>query len=223
MDALALPAVAAALAWSTQYAIVPRIPEPTADEWTPGWTKPTYAGLASPRDQTAAGLLGLLGGASALACPPWQVPVMVVLAGPVASLALVDARTTYLPVSLTRLCQLLAVVAMIAGLTLSSPPGPLAIRWAVAATATWLVFWLMWRLTRSLGYGDVRLAPLLALGPAAGSLESWTWFLVLGTGIAAAWGLATQLWRRSRPSPLGTIFPYAPGLVLGCWLAVALS
>lgn len=220
--AVALTAVCALLAWATTAIVVPRLPEPPDDGATPGWHKPPYRSLGTPAVQAGAAALGAAAGAVATTLPTPALPLACMLAGPVTSLCLVDALTTYLPLPLTRACQALATAAVLPLALLAGDPLATALRLGIAAVVTWAVFWLVWRTTRALGYGDVRLAPLLALGPASVGWGAWQHFLVLGSLAGALWGVVTRLVRRRRPSALGSVFPYGPGLWLGCWAALLL-
>lgn len=221
-SAVAVPVACAGLAWVTLAAVVPRLPEPPDDGATPGWRKPAYRSLATPAVQAGAATLGAVTGAVATTLPAPALPLACVLAGPVTTLCLVDALTTYLPLPLTRACQALAVAAVLPLLLTTGDPLAAGLRLGIAAVVTWAVFWLVWRTTRALGYGDVRLAPLLALGPASVGWGTWQHFLVLGSLSGAVWGVVTLLVRRRRPSALGSVFPYGPGLCLGCWAALSL-
>ncbi|MEL4504178.1 leader peptidase (prepilin peptidase)/N-methyltransferase [Luteococcus sp. H138] len=217
--------VAAGSAIAVMGLLVPRLPEPARDEGPDqAWAKPPYRALATPQNLAAAGVLGAGAGALTGGQPVGSWPLLLVLAGPTAALVLVDALTTYLPLRLTQLCWLLAGLAMVAELFPAGPQRPaLLIRWLVAGLVSLAIFWAVWRLGAGLGFGDVRLAPLVAVAAANDSWQAWYLALLCGTTIGALWGVTTTLWRRRHPHPLGTVFPYGPSLWLGLWPALLLT
>lgn len=206
---------------------VPNLPEPAAEAASgasPAWVKPSYRSLVTPGRLATASVLGGCAGGIAAQQPAGVWPLLLVLAGPAAALVLVDALTTYLPLRLTRWCWLLAGLAMAAMLLLpGAAPGALLLRWLVAGGATAAIFWLVWRLGAGLGFGDVRLAPLVAVAAASDSWPVWPAALLYGTALGALWGVVTAVWRRHHPHPLGTVFPYGPSLWLGLWPALLLG
>ncbi|WP_420175768.1 hypothetical protein [Luteococcus sp. OSA5] len=218
-----LPLLAGGSAWLTTRCLVPTLPEPP-DAHQDGWTKTPYSQLSDASGQWLSCLTGAAAGLVASGQPLWQAPLLLVLAGPTAALTLVDLRTTWLPLPLTRLCWALALPACALTVSLSGKallPSLLAV--VGAALLTGATFWLLWRLGLGLGFGDVRLAPLLALGTASWSWQAWWLGLLLGSLLGALWGLATAAWRRFRPHPMGSTFAYGPSLWLGAWLALALT
>ncbi|MEL4357353.1 hypothetical protein [Luteococcus sp. H101] len=209
-------AAGAALAGLAMGLVVPRLPEPPP---TPpdGWAKPRYATLGTARHVALVSAAGGVAGAVVGLQPSVQWPLLLALAGPGAALVGVDALTTYLPLGLTRWCWVLAGV----GLAVAGPG--VVPRAALAGLATAALFWLVWRLGAGLGFGDVRLAPLVAL---SGAVDSWTacyLALLFGSLLGVSWGLVTTLWRRHHPHPLGNVFPYGPSLWLGLWPALLLA
>lgn len=221
LAAVAVAGACGAAAWATTVGVVPRLPEPGPSH-PDADSKLPYAGLATPADQLAAVAAGAAAGLVAATAPLPAQPLLAVLAGPVAALVLVDLRTTWLPLPLTRLCWGLAALAGAGGCLLAAdPPGMLA-RCAAGAAAAFALFWLVWRLGAGLGYGDVRLSPMLGAAAATVGWLQWQAWLLAGTLIGALWGLATALWRRRRPSSLGNAFAYGPALWLGLWAALLL-
>ena len=83
------------------------------------------------------------------------------------------------------------------------------------------MFALLWWISRSIGFGDVRLAAMAGGLTGMWSMELWYTSLLAGSIAAACWGVTVSLWRRRRPSPLGKAFAYGPGLWLGPWLGWA--
>lgn len=196
---------------------IPRLPEPPAGV---DGIHAHYGRLSGAPFAMASALLGAGAGATLSQLPDGLWPVGLGFAGPGAALALTDLRTTFLPLPVTRLCWALSAIGL--GITLAqvADPAALTLRVALAALATTALLWLFWRLG-GLGFGDVRLAPMVALVPATVSLDCWYRALLLGSLAGALGGLAVALWRRRHPSPLGTTFAYGPALWLGPWLALA--
>lgn len=141
--------------------------------------------------------------------PHW--PLWVVYGSAVLVLVACDARTTWLPLRLTRLCFALAALAVVFGPWLNALLG---------ALAGCTFFWVVWRLSKAFGFGDVRLAGLVGAVSGAAGANMWWTAILLGTLAAAVNGLLVSLWRRNHPSPLGKAFAYGPGLWLGPYLAL---
>ena len=116
------------------------------------------------------------------------------------------------PLRLTHLVWACTAVAAVVGAVLGGP-GLLA-RTAVGAAGAALLYLVLWRLSgRTLGFGDVRLAPVLG---AAGAAVGWSTLLatlLLGSLAGAAVGLVLAL-RRRRGA-----FAYAPSMLAGAFLA----
>lgn len=196
--------------------ILRRLPEPDPSDVEVDEIKTPYAALADRRLALGAALTAFalssiswtLIGAGAQA--PW-----VVLATVGTLLALIDLRTTWLPLRLTRIAWLLMALALGLMAALSADLW-LLVNGCLGAVAAAAVYWLVWAISRGgFGYGDVRFAPLI--GAAAGSVSwsMWMWALLLGTVVGGVVGLVRLLRRRR-----GT-FPYAPSMLLGCYLALA--
>jgi leader peptidase (prepilin peptidase)/N-methyltransferase len=156
----------------------------------------------------AAALVGLT-----LPAPTW--PLWWVLCAPALVLVAVDARTTWLPLGLTHLVWGAAAGATVLATVLGGPT--LLLRAAVGASATALLYLLLWRLSgRTLGFGDVRLAPVLG---AAGAAVGWSTLLatlLLGSLVGAAVGVVLMVQRRPGA------FAYAPSMLAGAFLACGL-
>lgn len=143
-------------------------------------------------------------------------PIWLVYGSSVLVLVACDARTTWLPNSIMHLCWGLTALALIYqafSMGPASTVGPL-----LGAACLGLFFFIAWRLSGSLGFGDVRLS--LLVGATAGTLglDGCIFSLLFGTIAAAVWGLVTAARRKRKPSPLGKAFPYGPGLWLGPYL-----
>lgn len=195
--------------------VLRRLPEPTLDE--PTETKIPYAALATKPFATAVGLSAAAALAlAAVTLTSVVLPVWLALGTLGVLLAAIDARTTWLPLPLTRVAWAATAVALV--LTGLVGGWPAAARGAGGFLLAGALFWLIWRLTSGgFGFGDVRFAPLV--GAAAASV-SWTllaWALVLGSLAGAVVGLVRLAARRRGP------FAYAPSILAGGYLAAVLA
>lgn len=195
--------------------VLRRLPEPAAVEAD---EKPLYTDLGSLRFLAAAAGLAMLAQALAWTVLPRQVqPLWTVLALCGVLLALVDARTTWLPLPLTRSGWLLMALAVVIALPLGATLDD-AVRTLAGAVLAGSFYFGVWRVTRGgFGFGDVRFAPLLG---AATASQSWTlllWGLSLGTLVGAVHA-SVRLVRR-----LSGGFPYAPSMLAGVYLAAVLD
>lgn len=181
--------------------------------------KPPYATLATRRFATAVGI-GAAGAALMIAVrlPAVSWPVWLPLATVGVLLAAIDARTTWLPLPLTRVLWLGTTAG--AGLQLvladASERSSLAMRMGLGAAVVGMFFGAFWWLVGGLGFGDVRLAPVL--GAALGSV-SWGAVAVglfLGTALGALFGAVRHVRKRAGP------FPYGPALVAGTFLGLGI-
>ncbi|MDA8438481.1 MAG: A24 family peptidase [Propionibacterium sp.] len=212
-------------------------PEPAGSGESGGWVKPRYDVVAD-RAMLAQvlALAGVLSTAAVLARPAGTTEVAwlpaalgwAMMAGLGSAAVLCDLRTTYLPSSLMRPWELLTALAVLASWSeaLVSDPGHttgLVVRVGVGALAARLLFWGLWHFGGRVGYGDVRLATILAADAALVSVTAWTSWLVAGTLTGGVWAIATAIVRRRRPTLLGTAFPYGPSLAIGAWLALVLQ
>ena len=188
--------------------VLPRLPEP-AD----GDGKPLYRDLATPAFATScAGLAGLAAATAALTGPPSIQPLWWVLSVLGLLLAIIDARTTWLPLPLTHAAWLAMAAAAVAVWALAG--GPTVLRAAVGAALAGLLFFLVWLISRGgIGFGDVRLAPLVGAATASHSWSLLIWALLLGSLAGAGHGLVRLALRRAGP------FPYAPTMLAGAYLA----
>lgn len=190
--------------------------DPTSDP-EPEEEKIPYAALATTRFAVAVAVLVTAAIAFAAATLPLPaVAVWVVLGTLGLLLAAIDARTTWLPLPLTRAAWLATGAALLLGGTLGD--------WSVAARGgagfllAGALFWLIWLLTRGgFGFGDVRYAPLVGAATAAVSWTVLAWALVLGSLVGAMVGaVRLALGRRGA-------FAYAPAILAGGYLAVAVA
>ncbi len=179
---------------------------------------PPFSHLATPGFRTAVFLCSAVSGTIDFAClptPEWPAWAGLVSLG--ALLGLIDLRTTFLPLRLIYLAVALAVVGAAVSVWLQGS-------WWVAVTAAAAgalasgAFWLVWRLSNGLAFGDVRLAGLIGIvvGTRGGTFAFSAIFL--GTLIGAVWGLVLR-WRRGVDEP----FAYGPALLLGPLAALLIA
>lgn len=191
--------------------VLARLAEPSEPEG-----KVAYRALATWRfvgacTTLAAGAAVLV----ALTLPPATWPLWWVLCAPALVLVAVDAETTWLPLGLTRLVWTFAVGATVLGTALGGTP--LLVRGATGALGAGLLYLALWRLSRgALGFGDVRLAPVLGAAGAAAGWSTLLSTLLLGSLVGAAVGVVLLL--RRRPGA----FAYAPSMLAGAFLACGL-
>lgn len=202
-----------------QLRIVATHPEPDPSQPDASF-KPRYADLVRP---PAAWLLLIL---VAVACIPiaWLAPALrpgwLVWASAGLILVAIDARSTWLPIRASVLTEVGLVLAIGAGALLTGDAW-FAARSLIGASLAGGLFFLLWRVSGQLGFGDVRLAAMAGGLAAMGSTQWWFAALLGGSAASALWGLAVAAWRRNHPSPLGKAFAYGPGLWLGPWLGWA--
>ncbi|MFZ0530818.1 MAG: prepilin peptidase [Propionicimonas sp.] len=133
-------------------------------------------------------------------------------------LALIDLRTTFLPLRLTYLGTALALAGSGATAWWLGSWLPVLTAAAGGAMAAGF-FWVLWRVSRGqLGFGDVRLAGFIGVTCGASGLAGVWQALLLGTIAGALWGLVVR-WRRGADGA----FPYGPALLLGPLLALLLN
>jgi leader peptidase (prepilin peptidase)/N-methyltransferase len=208
--ALATPRALAALPEPEEHE--PRPGEPPKEPWVDLAALP---GLAWKCALAAAVVGALVGWRLGLA---WPLASWCALVPAGVALAVVDARTRFLP---TRLIWptygvVLALVAL--GALLSGDPRLLLVPLAWSA-GTFVVFYVLWWISpRSLGFGDVRLAALLGL--ALGQLGEGETVVGIYAGfvLGAVFGL---LLRVVRILPKGVHIPFGPwmlaGALVGLW------
>ena len=215
-DGLAAAAIALMIATTTGLLVRPLLrllPEPV-----PGDGKPIYRDLGSTRFLVVCGVLaGIAAAASWLSLPRYAQPMWSVLAILGVLLAAIDARTSWLPLQLTRMAWLAMALATLLAALLGGGVW-VAVRSAAGATIAGGLYLLVWLISRGgFGFGDVRFAPLLG---AAAAADSWTllwWTLLLGTLVGGLVGvLRLALGQRQA-------FPYAPSMLVGAYAACLIS
>jgi len=188
--------------------VLPRLPEP-AD----GDGKPFYRDLATPVFAVGCAALAGLAATVAWLSGPLQIqPLWWVLSVLGVLLAVIDARTTWLPLPLTHAAWLTMAVAAVLVWALAG--GSTVLRTAAGAALAGLLFFLVWFISRGgIGFGDVRFAPLVGAAAASHSWSVLIWALLLGSLAGAGHGLVRLALRRAGS------FPYAPTMLVGAYLA----
>ena len=215
-DGMLAAAMAMMIATTTGLLVRPLLrllPEPV-----PGDGKPIYRDLGSTGFLVVCGVLaGIAAAASWLSLPRYAQPMWSVLAILGVLLAAIDARTSWLPLQLTRMAWLAMALATLLAALLGGGVW-VAVRSAAGAAIAGGLYLLVWLISRGgFGFGDVRFAPLLG---AAAAADSWTllwWTLLLGTLVGGLVGvLRLALGQRQA-------FPYAPSMLVGAYAACLIS
>ncbi len=214
-----LSAVAAALIGAAGPWVVARVPEP--DE--PDEDKATYAEIARPRwlAPVLAVVAALFAGTVAWGTDlPGLLPAWVLVSGVGAWLSYVDIRTRLLPYAIV--APLYLATWLLVGLAaLIEQDARLLLQALVANIVVYVIFRVLYEIGRylggALGYGDVRLAAILAvvlgpLGPDATLVGMYAGFLV-GAVAGVVLSLARLIDRRS--------FAFGQYLVLGAVIGAA--
>ena len=203
-DGLAAVGIAAMIAMTTALLVRPllrRLPEPV-----PGDGRPTYRDLGSTRFLLVCGALaGIAAAISWLSLPRYAQPMWSVLAILGVLLAAIDARTSWLPLQLTRIAWLAMAVAALLAASLGGDVW-VTVRAVAGAAIAGGLYLLVWLISRGgFGFGDVRFAPLLG---AAATAASWTllwWTLLLGTVIGGLMGVLRLMNGSARGIPVRAI------------------
>ena len=202
-------AVVAAAVWALAVPRV-RVDDPEA---------PDLAALVTARS-------ALVVGVAALACglALWREPPTAwLLWGPYlalgAPLVAVDARTTFLP---RRLHYVVVIGMGVGGIVLAVIAPGAALGALVGAIAAFAFFYVAWRLTANLGFGDVRLVLLIGAVAGQSGVTAWTTALLAGTVLGALHGIGHALWARRDPER-APHFAYGPALWLGPIVAASVA
>jgi leader peptidase (prepilin peptidase)/N-methyltransferase len=211
-EGLAAVAIAVTIALITAFLVRPllrRLPEPIA-----GTGMPVYDDLGTTRFVFVCGALaGIAAAVSWLTVPRYVQPMWLVLAILGVLLAAIDARTSWLPLLLTRIAWLAMAVASVLAALLGGDVW-LAVRSAAGAAIAGGLYLVVWLLSRGgFGFGDVRFAPLLGAAAAADSWILLWWTMLLGTVVGGLMGVLRLVQRRRNG------FPYAPSMLLGAYAA----
>lgn len=177
-----------------------------------------WSHLPRPRWLAALGVASALSaGTGLLLAPAETAPLWLVWGGPVALLIAIDAATTWLPLSLTRLCWVALVLATAVAVFAGLPTQRLAVM-AISASVAYGFFWLLWRLSGgAIGFGDVRLAGLTGALAAVVSVNLVLAAFITGSLLGVLIGLSYRL--RGRTGA----FPYGPALWAGPWVLLLIQ
>lgn len=218
---VALAVVVAGVVGAVGPSVVRRLPEPVPhpDEVAQESTKVRYADLGSVRTSVLLALLAatLTVSVAGLLPTPSLLGVWVVLAGVGSWLAWVDWRTRLLPFRIT--APLHVVVLVLLGLAAAVDRDP-SLLWAglLANVLVFVLFWVLWfvgaRVGSTFGYGDVRLAGILALALGPLGYTATAAGIYAGFLLGAVGGIAL--------SALGIVdrkgFAFGPYMVVGAFV-----
>ncbi|HEY9564438.1 MAG TPA: A24 family peptidase [Nocardioides sp.] len=214
LDTAALAAILGAVCGWFVPAVVGRLPEPeNAAE-----TKVTYAELAaSPRigwwtALWSAGVAALIGAALGW---DWSLLFLLPLVPIGVALGWVDMRTRLLPKLIVGPSYLLVIVLMVLVVAITGDQDDLwraGLGWLIAGG----LYWLLWRFTPGMGYGDVRLSGVLGLalahlGWAEFAIGTYSGFLLGALG----W-IPLRLLRLTRDRS----FPFGPFMLVGAVIGI---
>lgn len=209
--ALLAAGVLAALAVLLSPAVLRALPEPTGADAV---GKIPYAALGSVWFRIAVGLATLIAGAIAfgtLGVEHWLAWSSLAWVNVIA--CVIDARTTWLPARLSQAGWLLAAAGALVVALAQGSAWPL-VRAGVGAVVVGGLFHLLWWVSGTFGYGDVRLAATIGAVTALvdGGLVGAS--VLAGTALSAAVGIGY------RASGRRGGFPYGPGLLAGPFVAL---
>lgn len=215
-------AVAGVLGWFVPL-LVARLPEPPAKEPVEVQEAPTpkvpYADLAAaPGSSWRATLAAAAAGGTfgAVLGADWALLFLLYLCPVGVALAWVDWRLRLLPTALIVPSYLVVGVLVVVAALLEGEPRRIAGA-AVGMVVLRGLYWLLWRFTPGMGFGDVRLAGLIGL---ALGYAGWTALIVGGY---AGFVLGVVLWVPMRLLRLTTdrSFPFGPFMLLGVVVGIA--
>jgi leader peptidase (prepilin peptidase)/N-methyltransferase len=160
------------------------------------------------------------GGVAAWLGPDAALPAFLYLAAISIALALIDLDVHRLPDAIVKPSWVVAPVLLAVPLVLDRDGGS-ALRAAIGAAAVFALYWVLWFVRPGgMGWGDVKLAPVLGLylgylswGHLA--FGSFAGFL-LGGVVGVALMAAGRAGRKSK-------IPYGPFMLAGVWTAVAFA
>lgn len=208
---LLVAGVLALLAASLSTAVLRALPEPVGADAA---GKTPYVALATPRFRIAVGLATLAAGAiafGALGAEHWLAWASLTFVNVIA--CAIDARTTWLPARLSHAGWFVAAAGAVVVALAQSSAWPL-VRAGLGAAVVGGVFHLLWRVTGTFGYGDVRLAATIGAVTAMVDAGLVGASVLAGTALSAAVGVGYRLAGRRDG------FPYGPGLLAGPFVAL---
>lgn len=202
----------ATLATATALATNPLLKALPAPEGEPA---DLYRGVAGSGAALRSGLLAAVMCAvitARLPMPTWPAWLTLATIGVIA--IVIDDATCYLPRRLTHVGTGLTVAGLVLAAAASWLP------WANIGVAllcglgVFALFWLLWRIGGTMGFGDVRLALWFGIAAGTGSFTSAIASLLMATVMPLLF-VATRYRGRSP-------FPYGPGLLFGAIVGAAL-
>lgn len=179
-----------------------------------------YADLVAPRRVAALLLMALAAQVATCLAPAPERGLWLVYGSAIAALVWVDACTTWLPATLTWLVTGELAVAAIVSWWLSAERATLGAHLVLGAAAAFIMWWLLWRISRGgVGFGDVRLAPLVGALAGTAGISGWFAGMIAGSAFGVVWGLTVG---KRFPAP-GTTrgFAYGPALWAGAFASLA--
>lgn len=201
-------AVLAAVAGWFMPRVIAVLPEPpSAEDKLPYAELAARPGLAWQFALASAGCGAICGG---LLEWHWALLFLVPLCPVGVALAYIDWRTRLLPTAIIGPSYLGVIPLLVAAALLDGEP-----RRLVAALIGWAVYgglyWLLWRFTPGMGYGDVRLSGLLGL------VLGWLGLPALLAGLYAGFVLGVIAWLPMRLLRITTsrTYPFGPFMLLG--------
>lgn len=209
--ALLAAVVLAGAAWALTPVVLRALPEPATSD---AKGKVPYAALVTPAFAAAVGVLGGLAGLvafTALSVEHWLAWTALALVNLLA--CAIDARTTWLPARLSHVGWFVAAGGAVVVALAQGSAWPL-VRAGLGAVAVGGLFHLLWWVTGTFGYGDVRLAVTIGAVTALVDAELVVASVLAGTALSAAVGIGYRLTGRREG------FPYGPGLLAGPFVAL---
>lgn len=197
--------------------LVARLPEPP----NPDKDKVAYPALAALpglawRSALASALAGaVVGGALGTS---WTLLFLLPLCPVGVALAYVDWRVRLLPTAIIGPTYLALLPLLVAAALLSGEP-----RYLLGALLGWVLYgglyWLLWRFTPGMGYGDVRLSGVLGL------VLGFLGMPALLSGLYAGFVLGVLAWLPMRLLKITTsrTYPFGPFMLLGVLVGVVWS
>lgn len=205
---VALAALVALLAGIVTAPILRTLPEPASEV-----PKPAYRELATPAFSAVVGTATLVAGVTvALHAPSVTWLAWLSLVGPGVLAVCIDARSTFLPLRLAHASWVIAAGGVVAMVLAERDWRPAAAA-LIGSVIVGGFFWLVWRVSGGIGFGDVRLMSTVGAVTALHGTSLVMLAVLAGTLLGAGWGVVQRLTRRTRE------FPYGPGLLAGAFVA----
>jgi leader peptidase (prepilin peptidase)/N-methyltransferase len=145
----------------------------------------------------------------------WELPAYLYLAAIAIALAMIDLGIHRLPDAIVRPSYLVAVVLLAPAALLAGERSAI-VRGFLAAAAVWLLYLLISRFG-PMGWGDIKLAPLL------GFYLGWLGWSAVAVGVFAGFllgGVVGVVLMATRLATLRSRVPFGPFMLAGAFLAV---